>query len=103
MLATENKEKPKCWETGATRRKIMGIADWLYSKKQEKTVMQEFAEMMVEHDLSPLPEGKLNSSTGEMECPFCGYTLSLIETIEGRTPGAVGETDCPKCGETFKQ
>jgi len=81
----------------------MGIGDWLFRKKQEKNALREFAGMMAEHDASPLPEGKLNSDTGGITCPHCGYTLSLVETIGGRSVGAVGATDCPKCGKTFKQ
>ena len=81
----------------------MSIGDWLFRKKQEKNALREFAGMMEEYDSSPLPEGKLNSSTGETTCPHCGYALSLTEALERRSTGAVGATDCPKCGHTFKQ
>lgn len=81
----------------------MGIRDWLFRKKQEEDAMREFAGMMEEYDSSPLPEGKLNSSTGDTTCPHCGYVFSLTEGLRGRAPGAVGATDCSKCSKTFKQ
>lgn len=81
----------------------MGIGDWLFRKKQQQNNVSEVARMMQEYDASPLPEGKLNTDTGEVTCPHCSYVLSLIEAIQGRSLGAVGVYDCPKCGKTFKQ
>lgn len=81
----------------------MSIDDWLFREKLEKNAIREFAGMMEEFGSSPLPEGKVNTSTGETACPHCGNALPWTEALERRSTGAVGATDCPKCGETFKQ